>query len=127
MQQAQTAHDVLRGVLGWAVGATEIVAGLFAFYFLLKAIALLIRQLDNGDRARAIAARARIEAQMRARAERAAAPAAPRGDAHDPAQALRRRLLAIDEILRSSSFEGERTAALAARARVEAQLDAVGE
>lgn len=120
MGHVQTAGDALHLLLGWAVGAIEIVVALAAFFFALKALSVGVRVADGGGRARAVAARYRIEAEMARHAER------PRSDPSAPsdaaARALRRRLAAIEEVLRSSSFEGEREAAIAARARIVAQL-----
>lgn len=122
MEHVQTSGDALRIVLSWAAGAIEIVAALVAFFFALKALGVALRLADGGGRARAVAARHRIEAEMARRAERPRPP--PSHDPRDPARALRRRLAAIEEVLRSSSFEGERAAAEAARTRILAQLDA---
>ncbi len=112
-------------LLGWAVGAVEILVALAVFFFALKALSVAFRLADSSGRARAVAARSRIEAEMARRADRPRSP--PSYDACDAARALRRRLAAIEEVLRSSSFEGERDAAIAARARIAAQLAVIGD
>jgi len=125
MGDVQTSGEALHILLGWAVGVVELLVGLAAFFFALKALSVALRLADGSGRARAVAARSRIEAEMARRADRPRSSPTP--DSREAARALRRRLAAIEEVLRSSSFEGERDAAIAASARIEAQLAMIGD
>lgn len=109
---------LLRAWLEYGTGAIAVLVAVMAFASML---AFVLRAFGDGSGGRARYSRARIEAELERREQSRrdwARYAAPR----TAERTLRRRLAAVEAVLLTSSFPGERDAAAKARERLTRQL-----